>query len=107
MKSQFLKPLDDVSLSLSASSTVLVPKIEKINSYFGSTVRVCVCVCARAHLLTCWRGECNVQVAPPRVLDAGLHLHVFQRVDCVLLTLAGLGGNFYGDLARCLQLPVG
>lgn len=48
-----------------------------------------------------------MQVPSPRVLDAGLHLHVLQRVDRVLLTLAAFGGNLYSDLARCLQLPVG
>lgn len=48
-----------------------------------------------------------MQVPSPRVLDAGLHLHVLQRVDRVHLTLAGFSGYLYSDLTRSLQLPVG
>lgn len=61
MKSQFLKPLEDVSLSLSASSTVLVPEGKAKKDYlralsFRSRV-LFVFVCMS---LTSWRGECDV-----------------------------------------------
>lgn len=53
MKSQFLKPLEDVSLSRSASSTVLVPegRIQqgRLFQEFPECVRVFQRVCVFAH----------------------------------------------------------
>lgn len=108
MKSQFLKPLADVSLSRSASSTVLVPEgiykgtDQSRTCLFHSDVSVSVCACTS---LTGWGGEGYVQVPSPGVFDAGLHLHVLQWADCVLLPRTGLGWNLYSDLPCCFQLP--
>ena len=63
---------------------------------------------ARARPPLTWRrGEGDVQVPPPCVLDAGLHLHVFQGVDRVGLPTTGLGRDLYCDLPRRFQSPVG
>lgn len=106
MKSQFLNPFADVSLSRSASSTVVVPGDGRSKLTHTGTWWIQSNACFLLPL-TCWRGECDVQVASPGVFDAGLHLHVLQWLDCVLLALAGFGWNLYGDLPGCFQLPEG
>lgn len=109
IKSQFLKPLDDVSLSLSARSTVVVPEATPkgancLQLHLGLlfATHPCVHVCTS---LTCGGGKGDVQVSSPGVFNAGLHLHMLQGADGVLLALAGFGWNLYGDLSRRLQLP--
>lgn len=77
-----------------------------IYSFVLSVACLCLCIFFLA-LLTGWGGECDVQVPSSGVLDAGLHLHVFQWADCVLLPSTGFGWNLYSDLPCCFQLPVG
>lgn len=64
----------------------------------------CLCTCT---CLTGWWGQCYVQVPSPGVFNAGLHLHMLQWVDCVLLALTGFGWNLYSDFTCSLQVPVG
>lgn len=63
---------------------------------------VYLCTC-----LTGWWGQCYVQVPSPGVFNAGLHLHMLQWVDYVLLALTGFGWNLYSDFTCSLQVPVG
>lgn len=111
MKSQFLKPLADVSLSRSASNTVLVPEWKPkgerlVKSLVESATVACNCLCT-CTCLTSWWGQCYVQVPSPGVFNAGLHLQVLQWVDCVLLALTGFGWYLYSDFTCCLQVSVG
>lgn len=110
MKSQFLKPLDDVSLSRSARSTVVVPEGRTQMGWIHLPPKILTCLsiaCSHGRFLTSWGGECDVQVSSPGVFDAGFHLYMFQWADSVLLARTSFGWNLYGDLPCCFQIPVG
>lgn len=48
-----------------------------------------------------------MQVSSPGVFNAGLHLHMLQGSDGVLLPCTGFSWNLYSDLPCCFQFPVG
>lgn len=105
MKAQFRKPFDDVSLSLSASRTVVVP------NGTNPTLSVLIPKCARASVsfsicLTWRRCQRDVEVSSPCVLNADLHLHMLQGHHRIRLSCAGLSGDLDGYLSCSLQWSV-